>query len=200
MPDTLPSHRRSESALSDPELASLLANPSGPTTLKTLLAQRSKPFWPHRSERSELEASRPQGQRCEAEEGGWRRGRPPRPWRPSPLDPSRPQGFREAPTSLPPKSSSGKRGSPRPPASRRSTNARGGEALACHRGSTHRLHTNTTLAGTPACFKRTKKATKPRPLKMCLQPPFIFFSQPVSTSPLEPPATSLATSASPKVS
>lgn len=62
-PDTLPYHGRSGSALSDPELARLLANPSGPTL---------KPFCPHRSERSESKASSPQGQRCEAEEGGWR--------------------------------------------------------------------------------------------------------------------------------
>lgn len=79
----------------------------------------------------------------------------------------------------------------------RSTNACDGENLACRRDSTHRLHTHTALAGTPARLKRTKKATKPRPLKTCLQTLF-FFSQPVSTSPLEPPATSLATSASPK--
>lgn len=57
----------------------------------------------------------------------------------------------------------------------RSTNACDGENLACRRDSTHRLHTHTALAGTPARLKRTKKATKPRPLKTCLQTLFFFF-------------------------
>lgn len=86
-----------------------------------------------------------------------------------------------------------------PPHAAPQTRATETTSRACRRGSTHRLRTRTTPAGTPACFKRTQKATKPRPLKTCLQTLFFFFFPASSHFPSGAPSYfSLATSPSPK--